>query len=128
MAVAVCANRRVAISLFKDLAVPARPVKAQLIDPEVRVELLDKLGIGMAGAAELGYLFSFRGTLECFVLGQLDIIFAGIPSMTVLAAQPELGMNIRLKSLHRRLKSFLQPLMAFHARIFLPVKRKRDAQ
>ncbi len=82
----------------------------------------------MAGAAELGYLFSFGDTFECLILGQFDIVLVGIASMTVLAAEPELEMNIGLESHHGRLKSFLQPLMAFHAGIFLSIKRQREAR
>src|SRR4030043_1745795 len=62
--VAVGANGPARIPFLQELAVPARPVKSQLVHPQVGVEFPHGGRVGVAGAAETRGLGSFRRAPE----------------------------------------------------------------
>ena len=76
----------------------------------------------MTGPAELRDLGPFGRTLEGPVFGQLRIVLGRVPAMAVLAAEPELLMDVRSEAFGRRLEGFIHLKVAFDAGIFLGAK------
>ena len=82
----------------------------------------------MAGCTEFRDIFSFRFSSKGLVLGQIYILFPGVSSMTALAAQPGLVVDIQGESLHRLKKLFLQFLMAGNTTAGLSKKEGREKE
>ena len=128
-AMAVRADGDILVALSQKLPMPARPVGLELVHADVWIETPHVLRIGMAGAAQFRHLGLPGRSLEGLVLGQFNIVLERIAAVAVLAAQPELPMNIRREPIHRSAQALvIESLVAFQAGIFLAEERERKSE
>jgi hypothetical protein len=67
----------------------------------------------MAAAAEQGDILALGRAFEGLVLGQVDIVLARVPPVTVLAGEPELGVDVGGDGGGRRLELVVELVMLF---------------